>query len=130
MQITRISPGVVKVTGARMGVLERLIIPQVLMGMMVTIRHLVKNLFNLKKLPTISYPEVKRVYSERFRGRHILTAREDGTTRCVACYMCSTACPAECITIAAGGGQRARREVPGRHERRLCPCVFCRYQPD
>ena len=51
MQVTRISPGVVKVTGAHMGVLERLVIPQVLMGMLVTIRHLVKNLFNLEKLP-------------------------------------------------------------------------------
>ena len=95
MEVTRVSPGVVKVTAAPMGVLDRLVIPQVLMGMVVTIRHLVKNLFNLKKLPTISYPEVKRVYSERFRGRHILTTREDATTRCVACYMCSTACPAE-----------------------------------
>ena len=28
-----------------------------------------KNLFNMKGLPIISYPEVKRVYSERFRGR-------------------------------------------------------------
>ena len=101
MQVTRNSPGVVKVTAARMSVLDRLVIPQVLMGMVVTIRHLVKNLFNLKKLPTISYPEVKRVYSERFRGRHILTTREDGTTRCVACYMCAQACPAECITIVA-----------------------------
>jgi NADH-quinone oxidoreductase subunit I len=130
MQITRISPGVVKVTGARMGVLERLVIPQVLMGMLVTIRHLVKNLFNIKKLPTISYPEVKRVYSERFRGRHILTAREDGTTRCVACFMCSTACPAECITIEAGEDERTREKFPVRYDIDLLRCVFCGYCVD
>jgi NADH-quinone oxidoreductase subunit I len=92
--ITRVEPGVIKVERREMTVSERLYLPQVIAGMFVTIKHLFKNLFNMKGLPTISYPEVKRVYSERFRGRHILTTREDGTTRCVACYMCSTACPA------------------------------------
>ena len=64
--------------------------------------HLVKNLANIKGLPTIQYPEMRRKYSERFRGRHILKTREDGTLKCVACYMCETACPAECIHIEAG----------------------------
>jgi len=130
MQVTKVSPGVVKVTGAHMGVLERLYIPQVLAGMVVTMKHLVKNLFNLKKLPTISYPEEKRVYSERFRGRHILTSREDGTTRCVACYMCSTACPAECITIEAGEDERTREKFPVRYDIDLLRCIFCGYCVD
>ena len=89
-----------------------------------------KNLFNLKGLPIISYPEVKRVYSERFRGRHILTTREDGTTRCVACYMCSTACPAECITIEAGEDERTREKFPVRYDIDLLRCVFCGYCVD
>ena len=78
----------------------------------------------MKGLPIISYPEVKRVYSERFRGRHILTAREDGTTRCVACFMCSTACPAECITIEAGEDERTREKFPVRYDIDLLRCVF------
>ena len=45
--------------------------------MLLTLRHLIHNLLHYKNLPIISYPEVKRVYSERFRGRHILTSRED-----------------------------------------------------
>ncbi|MBV9493377.1 MAG: NADH-quinone oxidoreductase subunit I, partial [Acidobacteria bacterium] len=102
--------GIVKLERKPLTLRERIYLPAVLSGMFITIRHLLKNLFNIKGLPTISYPEVKRVYSERFRGRHILTTREDGTTRCVACYMCSTACPAECITIEAGEDQRTREK--------------------
>jgi NADH-quinone oxidoreductase subunit I len=85
MPITRVQPGVVKVHAKKLTIAERLYLPQVILGMLVTLRHLLRNIANYKKLPIISYPEIKRVYSERFRGRHILTTREDGTTRCVAC---------------------------------------------
>src|SRR5258708_32327610 len=130
MHLTRVRPGVVKVERTPLTLLDRLYLPAVIGGMLVTIRHLLHNLFNLSKLPTISYPEVKRVYSERFRGRHILTTREDGTTRCVACYMCSTACPAECITIEAGEDARTREKFPVRYDIDLLRCVFCGYCVD
>ena len=130
MAITRIAPGVVKVERAPMSISDRLYLPQIIKGMFVTLRHLLKNLFNMKGLPIISYPEVKRVYSERFRGRHILTTREDGTTRCVACYMCSTACPAECITIEAGEDERTREKFPVRYDIDLLRCIFCGYCVD
>lgn len=130
MSITRISPGVVKVERPKLSAIKRSYLPQVIAGMAITLRHLLKNLFNLKRLPLISYPEVKRVYSERFRGRHILTTREDGTTRCVACFMCSTACPAECITIEAGEDERTREKFPVRYDIDLLRCVFCGYCVD
>jgi NADH-quinone oxidoreductase subunit I len=128
--ITRVSPGVIKVHRTKLSFAQRTYLPQVISGMFVTLRHLLKNLVNIKGLPTISYPEVKRVYSERFRGRHILTTREDGTTRCVACYMCSTACPAECITIEAGEDSRTREKFPVRYDIDLLRCVFCGYCVD
>ena len=116
MSNTRVSEGVIRVERTKLTVSERAYLPEVVAGMFITLKHLLKNLFNMKKLPIISYPEVKRIYSERFRGRHILTTREDGTTRCVACYMCSTACPAECITIEAGEDQRTREKFPVRYD--------------
>ena len=85
------------------GLVDRLFLPAIAAGMKTTIRHFVKNTFTRDKYTsTIQYPEVKQTYPERFRGMHRLVQREDGTPRCVACFMCATACPARCIHIEAG----------------------------
>ncbi|MFI5168091.1 MAG: NuoI/complex I 23 kDa subunit family protein [Thermoanaerobaculales bacterium] len=84
-----------------LGFLQRFYLVEIVKGLAVTLRHFLGNLFARKYTVTIEWPEVKREYSERFRGRHILLTREDGSPRCVACYMCETACPAECIHIEA-----------------------------
>ena len=80
---------------------EKTYIIPILKGLGVTLRHFLRNLFGRKDVATIEYPEVKRQYSERLRGLHILTTRDDGALRCVACFMCETACPADCIHIEA-----------------------------
>ena len=41
----------------RMTLLQRLYIPEILRGMAVTLRHLARNLANMKRMPTILYPE-------------------------------------------------------------------------
>jgi len=79
---------------------------------------------------TISYPEQRRPYPERFRGVHRLTQRPDGSPRCVACLCCSTACPAQCIHIEAGDyrddAQRAGYEkYPKRFVIDELRCIFC-----
>jgi NADH-quinone oxidoreductase subunit I len=79
---------------------------------------------------TISYPEQKRPYPERFRGVHRLTQRPDGSPRCVACLCCSTACPAQCIHIEAGDYQGDEtREGYERFPKRFVidelRCIFC-----
>src|SRR3989338_1212182 len=81
---------------------EEIYIIEILSGMVITVKHLFCNLLSINRGITVEYPDEKKVIPERYRGRHRLTQREDGSPRCVACFMCATACPAECIYIEAG----------------------------
>ena len=112
---------------------ERIYLGSIAKGLAVTMRHFLRNLFGQKDVATIQYPEERREYSERMRGRHILTTRDDGSLRCVACYMCETACPADCITIIAEEDPEATVEWEKRalsFEIDLLRCVFCGYCVD
>ena len=101
-----------------------------LVGMGLTINRMVDNLTG-KVDATIRYPEERRAYSDRFRGAHILTAREDGSPRCVACYMCATACPAECIYIEpAEHPDPLIEKFPARFDIDMLRCVFCGFCVD
>jgi NADH-quinone oxidoreductase subunit I len=102
----------------------------ILLGMWITFQNFVKTLF-LRQASTVEYPEKKRPVSDRFRGVHLLTAREDGTPKCVACYMCATVCPAECIYIEAGERpERTIEKYPTRFEIDLLRCVYCGFCVD
>jgi NADH-quinone oxidoreductase subunit I len=102
---------------------DRLYLP-LLQGLAVTARHFFKNL--IKSKYTISYPEERREYSGRYRGHHILTTRPDGSVRCVACFLCATNCPAECIQIEAAEQPDVNIEkYPVVYEIDMLRCIFC-----
>jgi NADH-quinone oxidoreductase subunit I len=114
----------------RMSLAERFYLP-LLSGMVVTIRHMFQNLLGLRKRVTIQYPEERREYSHRYRGHHILTTRPDGSVRCVACFLCATNCPAQCIHIEAGEHNDVNVEkYPVVYEIDMLRCVFCGYCVD
>ncbi|MEK7433758.1 MAG: NADH-quinone oxidoreductase subunit I [Cyanobacteriota bacterium] len=105
---------------------EDLYIFEIVKGLVVTIGHMLKNVFNLKKLPVIDYPNQEKGIPQGYRGMHRLTQREDGTPKCVACMMCATACPAECIHINATESENKEIEkYPERFEIDLLECIFC-----
>lgn len=97
---------------------ERMFFPEVIRGFRTLTGHFLRNLFfsrdanpDILARPrgfarsdnvTLQYPEEKAPYPPGYRGLHRLVPREDGSPRCVACYMCATACPAQCIYIEAG----------------------------
>ena len=109
-----------------MNLWERLYVGEILRGMTITLKHFVRNILRTGEMPTVQYPEQHREYSPRFRGRHRLMQREDGSPRCVACFMCSTVCPADCIHIVAGEQPDPTVEkFPERFEIDLLRCVYC-----
>ena len=102
----------------------------ILLGHWLTLKNLFSTLFG-RGLSTVSFPEQKRKTSGRYRGVHLLTQREDGSPKCVACYMCATVCPAECIHIEAGERPEAQIEkYPTRFEIDLLRCVYCGFCVD
>lgn len=94
---------------------ERSYVPEILKGIAVTTKHFLRNLWGerdpnpdvlerkgLSQITTVQYPEERVEYPPGYRGLHRLVPRDDGKPRCVACYMCATICPAQCIYIEAG----------------------------
>lgn len=107
---------------------DRIYLPAVTVGLGTTIRHFFKNIFGGKDkyISTVEYPDVKPVYPVRFRGMHRLVPREDGSPRCVACFMCQTACPARCIHIVGGETENSSIEkFPKVFEIDELRCVVC-----
>jgi NADH-quinone oxidoreductase subunit I len=121
-------------------------LPEVLKGVAVSMKHFFDNTKEMvlgrrpdpvlerydEGITTISYPEQKRPYPERFRGIHRLTQREDGSPRCVSCLCCSTACPAQCIFIEAGeyppgDKRRGYERYPVKFVIDELRCIFCGY---
>ena len=102
----------------------------ILRGMAITFKNMIATMTG-KELATVQFPEQKRPTSGHYRGIHILTQRADGTPKCVACYMCATVCPAECIFIESG--ERPERDIekyPTRFEIDLLRCVYCGFCVD
>ena len=68
--------------GKRYPMSERIYLIEILKGMGLTLKHLVRNLatypFKNRTVVTIQYPDETREYSPRFRGRHRLKKNEDG----------------------------------------------------
>lgn len=111
-------------------VAENIYLIEIVRGLSVTSRHFFRNLFTFiggkKGAVTIMYPEEKRDISPRWRGRHRLMKRQDGSVRCTACMLCATACPARCISIvAAEHPEKCVEKYPIRYDVDELRCVFC-----
>lgn len=104
---------------------ERIYLPAILSGVVITFKHL------FKKAATVRYPETKREISAIWRGQHVLKRDDNGAERCTACGLCAVACPAEAITMVAAernnGEENLYREekYASTYEINMLRCIFC-----
>src|SRR5579872_1255406 len=95
-------------------------------GMSVTFKEMMS--------PTVTeyYPDEPPKFEERFRGVHVLQRDESGLEKCVGCFLCAAACPANCIYIEAAENTDASRISAGERYASVynidySRCIFCGY---
>jgi NADH-quinone oxidoreductase subunit I len=84
------------VDGPELGFWEATFVPAIVGGLKTTVGHLIH-----RRPVTQEFPEVKPELPPNYRGVHRLNRDEQGRVKCVACFLCATACPARCIDIVA-----------------------------
>lgn len=130
---------VVVLTPPALGRYESAFLPAIFQGLGVTLRHMLSNVGRAGKGGhqdrMLLYPEDRRedhdvldggLHPGNFRGVHRLNKDEDGRVKCVACFMCSTACPAHCIHIVAQESPWDDREkYPKQFDIDELRCIYC-----
>ena len=119
--------------------LERIYVIEIVKGVCVTFTRFARNLSlhilhlfgigsNIAASASIQYPNERREYPTRFRGRHRLTLGNTGDVKCTSCFLCATACPAKCIYIEAAEHEDSTVEkFPHRYEIDTLLCIYCGY---
>lgn len=98
-----------------------MIIP-LLQGLALTL----KNFLRPSRVVTMRYPEEKWTPYPRFRGLHQLQRDQNGKEKCVACGLCTTVCPSECIRLEGAENDQGVRYAEV-YEINMLRCIFCGY---
>ncbi len=120
---------VIEVREPELNAAERLYLPQIIDGMKTTVRHMFsvgrRNEF-VKQYPEQTREGDGELRVANYRGVHRLNRDPDGRVACVACFMCSAACPAHCIHIEAGESPWPDREkYPVQFDIDELRCIYC-----
>jgi NADH-quinone oxidoreductase subunit I len=113
------------------GLVERLYVPAIVKGLVVTSRHFFRNLRGFvtgknRSDFVVQYPEERVDYPDSFRGMPVLVQLDNGQPKCVACGLCEFACPTDCISIVPGELEGARIErYPVAFDIDMSRCMFC-----
>ena len=108
----------------QIGILEQLYLPAIFQGLGTTVKHLYRTVTGQDV--TQQFPEERPRLPANYRGVHRLNRDEQGRVKCVACYMCSTACPAHCIDIvAAPSPWKDREKYPETFVIDELRCIYC-----
>jgi NADH-quinone oxidoreductase subunit I len=115
-------PAITWVKEPELGITGKMYLPLFVQGLTTTVKHL----FSPKV--TVSFPEQRPTVGNPliYRGVHRLNKDAEGRVKCVACFLCATACPAHCIDIVAEPSPWADREkYPQSFTIDELRCIFC-----
>src|SRR5260370_41513403 len=70
-----------------------------------------RNMF--RKTVTENYPYEPVHFQPRYGGIHVLHRDENGLEKCVGCFLCAAACPANCMYIESAHNVAAHRISAG-----------------
>lgn len=106
----------------KLGLSGKTYLPLFFEGLTTTVRHL------FSRKVTVEFPEEQPEIGNPliYRGVHRLNKDTQGRIKCVACFMCSTACPAHCIDIVAAESPWPDREkYPESFTIDELRCIYC-----
>ena len=93
-----------------------------IVGFATTLKHI------FKKPITVNYPDQKIPVFPKWRGKQVLMRDENGLEKCVACGLCSVACPADAIYLEAAendGSVQAGPRYAKVYQIHKTRCIFC-----
>jgi NADH-quinone oxidoreductase subunit I len=103
---------------------ERTYVPQILLGLKTTWKHLVR------PKQTLQYPEERPAIPPNYRGVPTLVKDPNGREKCVSCQLCEFVCPPKAIRITPG---EIPPDAPNGHVERaprafdidMLRCIYC-----
>jgi NADH-quinone oxidoreductase subunit I len=103
---------------------ERTYLPQILGGMMTTIKHF------FGPAVTMEYPEQRPAIPPGYRGVPTLVKDPRGREKCVSCQLCEFVCPPKAIritpgSVAAGAGVDQVEKAPQAFDIDMLRCIYC-----
>src|SRR5256885_5047915 len=119
-------PNIKWIEEPKLGLTGKMYLPLVAQGLTTTFKHLRRSLGG--DVVTISYPDEEPQIDDPlvYRGVHRLNKDAAGRVKCVACFLCATACPAHCIDIVAEESPWADREkYPQSFTIDELRCIYC-----
>lgn len=104
--------------------IERTYLPQILGGLRITWRNL------MRPTVTLSYPEQRPPIPKGYRGVPTLVRDPNGREKCVSCQLCEFVCPPKAIRITPG---EIAANTPGAHVEKapkefdinMLRCIYC-----
>jgi NADH-quinone oxidoreductase subunit I len=114
--------------GGVTGFLRKIFLVDLLQGMWVTLRYdiAMAKPGKPKELYTEEYPKERPPVAERYRGAPRLNINPDtAETLCIACDLCSVACPENLIVVTSQRDEKTRRKVLTTFTYDTSRCMFC-----